>query len=100
MSTGTLSDDQFVEAFESGKISSKGFHHVDHIRLAWIYVTISGWSRHRKKSSRVSVISRRFMAPRSCTTKPLPGSGFQQCLMQRKERTLQRSQSSSNKMFS
>lgn len=49
MSTGTLSDEQFIEAFEAGKISSKDFHHMDHIRLAWIYVTGFGLDLASKK---------------------------------------------------
>lgn len=49
MSTGTLSDDQFVEAFEAGEISSRDFHHLDHIRLAWIYVTRFGLEPASKK---------------------------------------------------
>ncbi len=33
-----LSDDELCEQFESLRLSPAGFHHVDHIRLAWIYV--------------------------------------------------------------
>jgi hypothetical protein len=39
MANKHLSDDQFKEAFESGKIASHDFKHVDHIRMAWIYLT-------------------------------------------------------------
>jgi len=33
-----LSDEQFVEAFESCRLPKESFHHADHIRLAWIYL--------------------------------------------------------------
>ncbi len=38
--TGTfiLSDDAFVDAFESCTLPKQSFHHRDHIRLAWLYL--------------------------------------------------------------
>jgi hypothetical protein len=37
LACGHLSDDEFVAAFEQCTISPAAFHHVDHLRLAWIY---------------------------------------------------------------
>ncbi len=38
--TGTayLSDESFVEEFESCRLPTAHFHHADHIRLAWIFL--------------------------------------------------------------
>jgi hypothetical protein len=33
-----VSDDQFVSAFEKGEIARDSFHHVDHVRLAFLYL--------------------------------------------------------------
>jgi hypothetical protein len=33
-----MSDDAFVEAFESCALPKGAFHHRDHIRLAWLYL--------------------------------------------------------------
>ncbi len=33
-----LSDDDFLAAFESCRLSTDEFHHADHLRLAWIYL--------------------------------------------------------------
>src|SRR5271169_1056902 len=35
---GNLADDEFIAAFEECRLSPGGFHHADHIRLAWLYV--------------------------------------------------------------
>ncbi len=39
---GHLSDDEFLRAFEACELKHGTFHHADHIRLAWIYVTRLG----------------------------------------------------------
>jgi hypothetical protein len=31
-------DEQFLAAFEAGKIANQDFHHRDHLRLAWIQI--------------------------------------------------------------
>jgi hypothetical protein len=36
-----LSDRQFIDAFESGRISPHRFHHADHLRLALAYLVES-----------------------------------------------------------
>ena len=36
------SDDEFLEAFESGTLPTSEFHHRDHLRMAWLYVTRLG----------------------------------------------------------
>ena len=33
-----MTDDQFVEAFESQTLPADRFRHADHVRLAWIYL--------------------------------------------------------------
>ena len=35
-------DVEFARAFERGEVPNVGFHHRDHIRLAWIYVQLYG----------------------------------------------------------
>jgi len=37
-----MTDDDFVEAFFSGRIGPTGFHHRDHLRLTWCLVRKSG----------------------------------------------------------
>ncbi len=39
---GDLNDAEFVTAFENCRLQHGAFHHADHIRLAWIYVTRHG----------------------------------------------------------
>lgn len=34
-----LSDGEFIEAFESARLFSHEFKHIDHIRMAWIYLS-------------------------------------------------------------
>jgi hypothetical protein len=36
LGSASLTDDDFVEAMEDGSLQEDGFHHADHIRLAWI----------------------------------------------------------------
>ena len=36
--TAHLSDESFVEEFESCRLPAAQFHHADHIRLAWIFL--------------------------------------------------------------
>jgi hypothetical protein len=31
-------DDAFVAAFHAGQIPNRGFHHRDHLRLAWVHI--------------------------------------------------------------
>jgi hypothetical protein len=38
-----LSDDEFLAAFHSLQITTAGFGHADHLRLAWIHLHRSGW---------------------------------------------------------
>jgi hypothetical protein len=40
--TDTMTDQEFVRAFESCELSPDLFHHRDHIRLARIYVELDG----------------------------------------------------------
>jgi len=37
-----LNDEEFVRAFENCELKHGTFHHADHLRLAWIYVTRHG----------------------------------------------------------
>lgn len=39
------SDDQFLEAFESGSLPASAFRHRDHLRMAWLYVARLGEQR-------------------------------------------------------
>ena len=34
----SLEDDAFVAAFYAGRIPNQGFHHRDHLRLAWVQI--------------------------------------------------------------
>lgn len=33
-----MTDEEFIDAFESCSLSSDEFHHRDHVRLAWLYL--------------------------------------------------------------
>jgi hypothetical protein len=33
-----MTDQEFLDAFERGQLSTEGFHHRDHLRLAWLQV--------------------------------------------------------------
>jgi hypothetical protein len=37
-----LGDEEFVRAFESCELDGELFHHADHVRLAWIYISQYG----------------------------------------------------------
>jgi hypothetical protein len=41
----TPADERFLAAFEAGQIANEGFHHRDHLRLAWIQVRRLGLER-------------------------------------------------------
>lgn len=41
----TAADEQFLAAFEAGKIANQDFHHRDHLRLAWIQIRRLGVER-------------------------------------------------------
>jgi hypothetical protein len=55
----TAADEQFLAAFESGKIANQDFHHRDHLRLAWIQIRRLGQER---ASDTVAGTIRRFAA--------------------------------------
>ena len=38
MSDVTGGEQEFLNAFESGRLPEGGFHHRDHVRLAWLYL--------------------------------------------------------------
>ena len=42
LGSASLTDDDFVEAMEEGSLREEGFHHADHIRLAWILLRREG----------------------------------------------------------
>ena len=50
-------DLDFAKAFERFEIPNEGFHHRDHIRLAWIYLKLYGLG---EASSRISEAIRKF----------------------------------------
>ncbi|MCJ9430001.1 hypothetical protein [Kordiimonas marina] len=39
LAAADLSDDDFLAAFEAGRLDVKGFDHKAHVRLGWIYIT-------------------------------------------------------------
>jgi hypothetical protein len=39
LATANLSDDEFLEAFHSCRLSTSDFRHADHLRLAWIHLS-------------------------------------------------------------
>jgi hypothetical protein len=41
----TAADEEFLTAFEAGKIANHDFHHRDHLRLAWIQIRRLGVHR-------------------------------------------------------
>src|ERR1700680_1074009 len=55
----TAADEQFLAAFEAGKIANQDFHHRDHLRLAWIQIRRLGVGR---ASDTVAGAIRRFAA--------------------------------------
>ena len=64
--TAELTDDAFVEAFESCRLPAASFHHADHIRLAWIYL---GRMTEAEATQRIEEAIRRFAAHNGVTTK-------------------------------
>lgn len=40
-----MNDDQFLAAFESATLPPGGFHHADHLRMAWLYLRRDGRER-------------------------------------------------------
>jgi hypothetical protein len=42
LGTAPMSDDAFIQAFEACQLDPAGFHHADHLRLAWLYVRRHG----------------------------------------------------------
>jgi hypothetical protein len=54
-----MSDDEFVEAFETCTLPKELFHHRDHLRLAWIYLRRYG---RREAGTRVGESIRRYAA--------------------------------------
>ncbi len=52
-------DEDFLQAFESCELANEGFHHRDHIRLAWIYLRRCGEVEARR---RLAAGIRRFAA--------------------------------------
>src|SRR6202165_972170 len=55
----TPADQQFLAAFEAGRIAHPSFHHRDHLRLAWIQIRRLGLDR---ASDAVAEAIRRFAA--------------------------------------
>jgi hypothetical protein len=53
------SDDSFAAAIERGEVPEGGFHHRDHLRLAWIYVRRYG---REEAGARIAETIRRFAA--------------------------------------
>jgi hypothetical protein len=49
---GHLGDSEFVRGFEECNLGHAAFHHADHIRLAWIYV-----SRHGGREAEVRLLA-------------------------------------------
>jgi hypothetical protein len=33
-----MTDDEFLDRFEAGRLPEQGFHHGDHVKLAWLYL--------------------------------------------------------------
>ena len=54
-----MTDQEFLRAFENCHLGNEGFHHRDHIRLAWIYLQRYGESEARRHMSEAI---RRFAA--------------------------------------
>ncbi|HKV29464.1 MAG TPA: hypothetical protein VJT14_00440 [Candidatus Dormibacteraeota bacterium] len=55
----TAADEEFLAAFEAGKIANQDFHHRDHLRLAWIQIHRLGVDR---AADTVAGAIRRFAA--------------------------------------
>lgn len=46
-----MTDQEFLRAFENCELGNEGFHHRDHIRLAWIYLRRYGEPEARRHMS-------------------------------------------------
>lgn len=55
----TPADEQFLALFEAGQIANQGFHHRDHLRLAWVQLHRLGLKR---ASDAVAAAIRQFAA--------------------------------------
>jgi hypothetical protein len=55
----TPEDEDFLAAFEAGRIANQSFHHRDHLRLAWVQIRKLGLQR---ASESVTVAIRHFAA--------------------------------------
>ncbi len=55
----TPDDEEFLAAFEAGRIANQSFHHRDHLRLAWVQIHRLGLER---ASESVTVAIRHFAA--------------------------------------
>ena len=44
-----LNDAEFVDAFEKSVLRPEWFHHADHVRLAWLYVTQHDYAAAEKR---------------------------------------------------
>jgi hypothetical protein len=54
-----LSDEEFVALMEACKLRNEDFHHIDHIRLAWIYL---GMLPEPEAAERMAASLRKFSA--------------------------------------
>jgi hypothetical protein len=59
LGTASLDDDALVEAFESCQLPAAQFHHADHIRLAWIFLSRRS---EEEATARIEQAIRRFAA--------------------------------------
>jgi hypothetical protein len=59
-------DDEFMEAVETCTLPNAAFHHRDHLRLAWIYVSRFGY---QAGSERMAASIRRYAAYHGATEK-------------------------------
>lgn len=57
LGAGHLSDEAFVEAFESCRLPTAQFHHADHVRMAWIYL---GQMSEAQATRRIEQAIRRY----------------------------------------
>jgi hypothetical protein len=55
----TPEDEEFLAAFEAGRIANQSFHHRDHLRLAWIQIRRLGLER---ASESITAAIRHFAA--------------------------------------
>jgi hypothetical protein len=55
----TPEDEEFLAAFEEGRIANQSFHHRDHLRLAWIQIRRLGLER---ASESITAAIRHFAA--------------------------------------